>query len=177
MSVLVIESVKSTLLRGVFVLDTELTAVCKWTFYSTLLVVLGPHWNSLCTLLICWINSTEQLNREEIPVELISILNHLIASLHNSKSAYFFVKPVKEVWPNEKLSSLSRQQEMACLILFPVVWRWKSHLIINTVPVGAAVSSETDLFPPLMAVWEITGLEEMHSEAQARVLSSSFWYI
>lgn len=41
-----------------------------------------------------------------------------------------------------------REEEIACLFHFPVVWSWswKSHLIINTVPVGAAVSSETDLF-------------------------------
>lgn len=41
-----------------------------------------------------------------------------------------------------------REEEIACLLHFPVVWsrRWKSHLIINTVPVGAAVSSETGLF-------------------------------
>lgn len=66
---------------------------------------------------------------------------------------------------------MQRQQEIACLTHFPVVWswRWKSHLIINTVPVGAAVSSETSLFSSLMAVWEITGLEEMHSETQAHV--------
>lgn len=63
MSVLVSESVKLTLLRGVLLygakLDTELAAVCKWPFIRLFPVVLGAHSNALCTLLNCWINSTE----------------------------------------------------------------------------------------------------------------------
>lgn len=43
---------------------------------------------------------------------------------------------------------VNSEEEIAYLFHFPVVWswHWKSHLIINTVPVGAAVASETDLF-------------------------------
>lgn len=173
MSVLVVESVKLTLLRGVFVKSKT----GHWTHRCLPVAFIKAHSNSHCTLLNCWINSTEQSNREEIPVELITILNHLIASLPNSKSAYYSVKPVKkDVWHKWKTKQTEQRQQK---IIFPVVWswRWKSHFIINTVLVGATVSSETDLFPSFMAVWAIMGLEEMHSEAQAHVYYTTCVFI
>lgn len=96
------------------------------------------------------------LTWRKFPVELISILNQLIASPPNSKSAYFSLKPVKK--DGNKWKAEQQLQKIACLILFPVVWCGcrKSHLIINTFPQGAAISPETACFPSLTVLDKYT---------------------
>lgn len=134
-SVLVSESVKLTLLWGDFAQSKSghwTNAACSLP--STPPLTSGPRSSFTFTL-----HFTQLLNKSikqgGNSSGINEHFNHLIARLPYSKSASFSVKPLEEMWHEWKTEQAERrQQQTACLPIFPVVWswRWKSHLIINT---------------------------------------------
>lgn len=102
----------------------------------------------------------------------MSILNHLIASPPNSKSAYFYVKPGKEMqhkWTTRVDGTQRRGNSLPFSFSCGLILKLKITLNYKHCASGSRSLLRNRPISSLMAVWEITGLEEMHFERPPHV--------